>query len=108
MNLRQKAKYYKKRCEMLEKLILPRRDSFDYMETEQPIVTLHSEQYLSLEQYVTMMQATGDMGLTMIEKNMERDFMKQLLNYAQVMVQEDIQSGYIVIKARMKTVDMTK
>ena len=41
MNLRQKAKYYKKRCEMLEKLIVPRRNSLDYI--EQPIVTLCSE-----------------------------------------------------------------
>ena len=108
MNLRQKAKYYKKRCEMLEKLTLPRRNSLDCTETKQPIVTLHSEQYLSLEQYVTMMQATGSMGLTMIEKNMERDFMKQLLNYAQVMVQKDIQSDYIVIKAIVKVVDIKK
>ena len=108
MNLRQKAKYYKKRCEMLEKLILPRRNSLDYTETKQPIVTLHFEQYLSLEQYVTMMQATGNMGFTMIEKNMGRDFMKQLLNYAQVIVQEDKESDCIVIKARMKVVDMRK
>lgn len=108
MNLRQKAKYYKKRCEMLEKLILPRRNFLDYTETKQPIVTLRSEQYLSLEQYVAMMQATGNMGLTMIEKNMERDFMKQLLNYTQVIVQEDKKSGYIVIKAAIKVVDTRK
>ena len=110
MNLRQKAKYYKQRCEMLEKLTLPRRNSLDYSlgYIEQPIITLYSEQHLSLEEYVTMMQATGDMGLIMIEKNMERDFMKELLNYAQVIVQEDKENGYIVIKARMKVVDMRK
>ena len=93
---------------MLEKLIVPRRNFLDYIETKQPIVTLHSEQYLSLEQYVTMMQATGDMGLTMIEKNMERDFMKQLINYAQVIIQRDQISGYIVIKAAIKIVDTRK
>ena len=106
MNLRQKAKYYKKRCETLEKLTLPRSNSIDYI--EQPIVTLYSEQHLSLEEYMTMMQATGNMGFTMIEKNMERDFMKQLLNYAQVIIQEDKESGYIVIKVRMKVVDINK
>ena len=107
MNLRQKAKYYKRRYEMLEKLILPRCDSLDCTETKQSIVTLHSEQYLSLEQYVTMMQATGNIGLTMIEK-IWRDFMKQLLNYAQVIVQEDKKSGCIVMKAAIKIVDTRK
>ena len=107
MNLRQKAKYYKKHCEMLkEKLTSPCRISLDYI--EQPIVTLYSEQHLSFEEYVTMMQATGNMGLIMIEKNIERDFMKELFNYAQVIVQEDKESGYIVIKARIKVVDIRK
>ena len=107
MNLRQKAKYYKKRCEMLEdKLPSSSRVSFDYI--KQPIVSLYSEQHLSLEEYVAMMQASGDIGLAMIKKNMERDFMNQLLNYAQVIAQEDKKSGYIVIKARMKVVDISK
>lgn len=105
MNLRQKAKYYKKRCEMLEKLTLPRRYSFDYM--EQPIVTLRSEQYLLPEEYAAM-QVTDDMGLTMVNKIMARDFIHQLLNYAQVIVQRDERLGCVVIKATMKVVDIRK
>ena len=107
MNLRQKAKYYKQRCEMLEKLTLPHRHPFRYTDTEQPIVTLRSEQCLPLEEYADM-RGTNNMRLAMIEKNMGSDFMHQLLKYAQVVVQRDESSGCVVIKATMKVVDMRK
>lgn len=107
MNLRQKAKYYKQRCEMLEKLTLPHRHPFRYADTEQPIVTLCSEQRLPLEEYADM-RGTNNMRLAMIEKNMGSDFMHQLLKYAQVVVQRDEWSGCTVIKATMKVVDMRK
>ena len=105
MNLRQKAKYYKKRCEMLEKLILPRRNSLDYI--EQPIVTLYSEQRLQTEEYADM-RVTDDMLLNKINANIARDFINQLLNYAQIKVQRDERLDCITIKARMKVVNMRK
>ena len=105
MNLRQKAKYYKKRCEMLEKLMLPRRNSLDYI--EQPIVTLCSEQRLRTEAYADM-RVTDDMLLNNINKNMVRDFIHQLLNYAQIKVQRDERLDCVTIKARMKVVDISK
>ena len=104
MNLRQKAKYYKKRCEMLEKLILPRRRSpFDYL--KQPIITLCSKQCLPPEEYAAM-QVTDDMGLSMINKIMARDFIHELLNYAQVSVYRDERNGCVVIEATMKVIDI--
>ena len=107
MNLRQKAKYYKQRCEMLEKLTLPHRHPFRYTHTEQPIITLRSEQHVPIEAFVSM-QVTDDMKLAMIEKNMGSDFMHQLLKYAQVVVQRDEWNDCVVIKATMKVVDMNK
>lgn len=106
MNLRQKAKYYKKRCEMLkEKLTSPCRISLDYI--EQPIVTLYSEQNLRTEEYAAMV-LTNDMALTMINKIMVRDFINQLLNYAQIKVQRDERLNCVTIKAKMKVVDINK
>lgn len=104
MNLRQKAKYYKKRCEMLEKLTLPRRRStFDYL--EQPIITLRSKQCLRPEEYAAM-QVTDDMKLSMINKIMARDFIHELLNYAQVSVHRDERSDRVIIEATIKIIDI--
>lgn len=104
MNLRQKAKHYKQRCEMLEKLTLPRRHSpLDYV--RQPIVTLRSEQCLRSEEYRAM-QTTDDLGLTMINKIMARDFIHELLNYANVVVEKDDKRDCIVIRATMKVIDI--
>ena len=90
---------------MLEKLILPRRNSLDYI--EQPIVTLYSEQRLQTEEYADM-RVTDDMLLNKINANIARDFINQLLNYAQIKVQRDERLDCITIKARMKVVNMRK
>ena len=105
MNLRQKAKYYKQRCEMLEKLTLPHRPPFRYADAEQPIVTLCSEQHVPIDAFAAM-QVTDDMKLTMIERMIARDLLHKLLNYTQVVVQRDDWNGCVVIKATMNVVDM--
>lgn len=105
MNLRQKAKYYKQRCEMLEKLTLPHRHPFRI--TEQPIVTLRSEQHVPIDAFAAM-QVTDDMKLTTIERMIARDLLHKLLNYTQVVAQRDESLNCVVIKVTMKVVDMRK
>ena len=87
MNLRQKAKYYKQRCEMLEKL--------------------RSEQHIPIDAFAAM-QVTDDMKLTMIERIIARDLLHKLLNYTQVVAQRDEGLGCVVIKVTMKVVDISK
>lgn len=107
MNLRQKAKYYKQRCEMLEKLTLPHRPPFRYADTEQPIVTLCSEQHIPIEAFAAM-QVTDDMKLNMIKRRIARDLLHKLLNYTQVVAQRDESLNCVVIKVTMKVVDISK
>ena len=57
---------------------------------------------------MNIMPVTNDMALTMIKNIIARDFIKQLLNYAQIKVQRDERLDCVTIKARMKVVDMSK
>lgn len=106
MNARQKAKYYKKRCKMLEDMVLPLR-KYRYDMTNLPIVTLRSEQIIRNEE-MRALTVADDLGLTMVNKIMARDFINQILNYADIVQIEDKDRDCKIIRATMKVVDMRK
>ena len=107
MNARQKAKKYKKKCEQLEKMMLPLKRSpieiFNY-----PVVDLMAEQLVDMSD-LTRMSAREETEFTMINKVLAGQLIHNILNYAEI---EQFPNPYgydydkVLIRARMKVVDL--
>lgn len=106
MNARQKAKYYKKRCERLEKLVLPVK-RFPIEVNRSPIVTLRAEQIVETRDLPVLVKPTDD-GFSILNKMMARQFLHQMLNYAEIETIREPYSLYsdkTLVRATMKIVD---
>lgn len=107
MNARQKAKYYKRKCEQLEKLTLPlKRPPFEVQHN--PVVTLRTEQLVDINELHTL-SATEECGLSYINKMLASQLLHQILNYANIETMSNPYGYYgkALIRATIKIVDMS-
>ena len=107
MNLRQKAKKYKQRCEKLEKMVIPTR-KYIFPTEENRIVTLKAEQIVDTT-LLGRMSDKEECYESYINKQLAAKLLHEILNYAKI---ERFpccsNSDKEMIVATMKVLDMGK
>lgn len=108
MNARQKAKKYKRQCELLKSIISPTKVQ-PGVGNQHSIVTLSAEQLVDLEELYRI-SASEECGTSMLNKMLATQLLYQILNYAKIEICGN-PYGYsdkTLIRATMKVVDMRR
>lgn len=105
MNLRQKAKKYKQRCEYLENMTIPTK-SYHLPSSEHQIITLETSQIVDMDDYYKMSDRE-ECYTSMVNKIIARNLIHEILNYAEITM-KPFDYNKQIVKARMKVIDMSK
>lgn len=103
MNLRKKAKYYKRKAELLEKLINPKFD-FGIVYKEVPIITLKTSQIVENE-HLFKWSDDVDCYLDKVGRILEKNLINQMINYIDIRT-ENFDGDRQIMTATIKVVDM--
>lgn len=103
MNLRQKAKYYKRKAEHLEKLTNPKFD-FGIVRKEAPIITLKTSQIVENE-HLFEWSADVDCYFSKVGRILEKNLINQIINYMDIRT-ECLDCDRQIMTATIKVVDM--
>lgn len=105
MNLRQKAKHYKKRYENLEKMMMPTQQYYVPSDNHR-VITLETSQIMDIEDYYRMSE-DAECYSSKFNKLMAANLLHEILNYAEI-TREPFQYDKEIIRARMTVIDMSK
>jgi len=108
MNARQKAKKYKRQCELLKSIISATKVQ-PCVGNQHSIVTLRAEQLVDLEE-LYQISASEECGTSMLNKMLATQLLHHILNYAEIEICGN-PYGYsdeTLIRATMKVVDMRR
>ena len=104
MNLRQKAKKYKQRCEQLEAMVYPTKNYY-LSNNHNKIITLETQQIMDIDDYYRM-SAEEECYASRFNKILAANLLHEILNYADITT-EYCGNNKQIVKARIKVIDMS-
>ena len=104
MNLRQKAKKYKQRCEQLEVMVYPTKNYY-LSNNHNKIITLETQQIMDIDDYY-IMSAKEECYASRFNKILAANLLHDVLNYADITT-EYFGDNKQIVKARIKVIDMS-